>query len=210
MNPLPPDELIHNRVAFVTGCHRSGSSWLMRLLMAHPQADLLYFGPDPMMLPPSNEALDGYQELRPIVNANTDMIHKARGSVHHPKKTRELYPPTSVQPTVLSLLASAAGRALVLKDPRFVATIGAWTYWLKNHRVVYLRREPARVVRSLVFRRGMTQFEAQTCFDTHVKLATDTLPADDRTLFVHYNDLIADRDKGTTETIDMILSHIVS
>lgn len=180
----------------IVGMHRSGTSAVAGFL-----AKAGYFaGQDDDLLPPQEDNPKGYFEREDVNALNDALFASLEGAWDRPparKLVAEAAPQWTgkIEALVERLLAGAAGRPLVLKDPRVSLALPAWraavggTFsWL------VVDRSPVDTALSLRKRDARPLSVALALWQLYLTELLDGL-AGERVLVVHYEDFVRDPER---------------
>jgi hypothetical protein len=132
------------RTLIVLGMHRSGTSFAAQL--AHACGASL--PPDLHAASPWNTR--GNHESRAVIRLNDALLAGARGAWNRPPQSLKFRRPVSFWiPLLLRRLQWSGPPPIVLKDPRFVLTLPAWSKTISHPGYLIVFRSPIAVALSL-------------------------------------------------------------
>lgn len=179
----------------IAGTHRSGSSYVTRLLH-HAGIPL---GPAEEYLPADSSNPLGYFEQRSVVDLNSRLItgFSRLHSTIESLACRAIYATCPNPTTFARRAAQLAGEMrahanrldrAVIKDPRFSLTYPVWRPLVDFHGIVVVLRHPEASARSMKHRDGIPLWMAFRFWNYHIENLLTWLPHE-QTLFVSFDEL---------------------
>ncbi len=183
-----------DRVLFVVGMHRSGTSLVSGVL----QLMGFHFGSNEELLPPAPDNVKGFYERFDIKMLNDSMLGALdskwdRLSEFDLDFTRNLrLEDFEIKAlSILKVLESSTTGMIAIKDPRLCLLINLWTKLCRKVHVVFVYRSPIHIAESLERRNNFPFSYSMDLWEMYITSFFKTERDFDIT-FVNYHDLLED------------------
>ena len=172
--------------------HRSGTSAVAGFLAKVG----FHAGTDEELLAPAEDNPKGFFERQDVNALNDSLLAELGGAWDKPPSRQEVsdHAPTwrpRAQAMVDALAAEAAGRPLLLKDPRICLLLPAWQAALEGFAFVLVDRSPMDVAASIRRRDGRPLYVALALWQSYCTEMLSGLSGR-RVVVVHYEDFVRD------------------